>query len=90
MSGEVSKRDRTFCCDQGEQHREPFYTVSVLAVLVGPGTRGKSQKRRMGRKVIGHFCSKCVGLMECRFGETEFRALGHALLNFEESHKVED
>lgn len=86
----MSNRERESRCDESEGHSGPFFTVTVLAVLVGSGTRGKHQKRRVGRKTIGRFCRECVRSLEFRTGKAEFRALGHEVLRFEVSHEAED
>lgn len=77
--------ERTNSCDLGVTHVGPFFTLTVLAVLFGPGSRGKEQKRRVARKIFGRFCLDCAKRVEFRIGTAEFRALGHELMKPEES-----
>jgi hypothetical protein len=76
-------------CDLGSTHVGPFFTLTALAVLFGPGTRGKEQKRRVARKIVGRFCLNCTKRLEFRIGATEFRALGHELMKPEGSLGIE-
>ena len=87
MSGEplVLCTEHTSKCDLGVTHVGPFFTLTALAVLFGPGTRGKEQKRRVVRKILGRFCLDCAKGVEFRIGTAEFRALGHELIKSEET-----
>jgi|SRR6267378_3059921 len=75
----------TCTCVQGATHAGPFFTVTVLAALLGEGTRRKDQKRGVSRKVLGHLCRDCANRLEFRVGAEEFRAFGHGLVNAEGS-----
>ena len=76
-------------CDLGATHVGPFFTLTALAVLFGTGTRGKKQKRRIARKIVGRFCLDCAKGVEFRIGTAEFRALGHELMKPEGSLAIE-
>ena len=73
-------------CNLNKTHIGPFFTVTTLAALLGEGTRRKDQKRRVGRKTLGHLCRDCANRLEFRIGATEFRAFGHELMKSEQSH----
>ncbi len=75
-------------CDFDATHAGPFFTLTILAVLLGPGTRRKDQKRQIARKNLGCFCLDCAKGLEFRIGTAEFRSVGHALMNSEEFHGV--
>jgi hypothetical protein len=81
--------ERASTCDLCASHLGPFFTLTALAVLLGPGTRGRDQKRRVTRKIVGRFCLDCAKRLEFRIGTTEFRALGHELMKPEESLATE-
>jgi hypothetical protein len=87
VSGEpvVQSTEGPSRCDLGVTHVGPFFTLTALAVLFGPGTRGKAQKRHVARKILGRFCLDCAKRVEFRIGTAEFRALGHELMKPEES-----
>jgi len=85
----LPSKDHASMCDLGATHVGPFFTLTALAVLFGPGTRGKEQKRRVARKIVGRFCLDCAKGMEFRMGTAEFRALGHELMKPEESLGIE-
>jgi len=72
-------------CDLGATHAGPFFTLTVLAALLGEGTRRKNEKRGVSRKVLGHLCRDCADGLEFRVGAAEFRALGHSFMKPEES-----
>jgi hypothetical protein len=78
----------TKTCDLDATHTGPLFTLTVLAVLLGPGTRRKDQKRRVARKVLGCFCLDCAKSLEFRVGTAELRALGHELEMFGGSHDI--
>jgi hypothetical protein len=85
----VLPSERASMCALGATHVGPFFTLTALAVLLGTGTRGKKQKRRVARKIVGRFCLDCAKDVEFRVGTAEFRALGHELMKSEESVDIE-
>ena len=91
MSGEhiVPVAERASTCDLCASHLGPFFTLTALAVLLGPGTRGKDQKRCVARKIVGRFCLDCTKRLEFRIGTTQFRGLGDELMKPEESLGIE-
>lgn len=90
MSAEpVLTSEHARMCDLCATHVGPFFTLTALAALFGPGTRGKEQKRRVARKIVGRFCLDCTKRLEFRIGTAEFRALGHELMKPEESLAIE-
>lgn len=84
----VPSAERANKCDEGVSHAGPFFTVTTLAILLGPGTRRKDQKRRVTRKILGRFCLDCAKSMEFRVTAAEFRALGHELMKSEETDDI--
>jgi hypothetical protein len=68
-------------CDLAKTHTGPFFTLTALAALLGPGTRERNRKRCVARKILGCFCLDCAKRMEFRIGTQEFRALGVELMN---------
>lgn len=73
-------------CDNGADggtHNAPFFTVTVLAVQAGPGTRGRGFKRRILRQTLGRVCEGCLK-------RAEFRGQGRVLLIAEGSDRARD
>lgn len=77
MSGQA----RIKWCDKSEDgmdrraggHEGPIYTVTVIAVQVGPGTGKRNRKRVVMRKTLARLCEVC--LMRAEFsvqGESLF------------------
>jgi hypothetical protein len=61
-------------CDNGGDHAAPFYTVTLLAVEGGPGTRKRGGNRRIARLTLRRLCKACLKA-------TEFRPTGAQLLS---------
>jgi len=47
-------------CDGGKNHTGPFFTISVLAVEVGPRTGRKGYKRISARQIVTRLCAECL------------------------------
>ena len=63
-------------CDVSDSHPGPYFTVTILAVEGGPGTRigdHTGSKRRVGRLRLRRLCKDCLV-------EKEFRVFGQELL----------
>jgi len=47
-------------CGESSGHKGPFFTVTVVAMEVGRGSRVPGKERRQYRRVIGTVCRKCL------------------------------
>ncbi len=47
-------------CDGGKDHLGPFFTITVSAMEVGPGTGAKEHKRITARQIVSRLCSECL------------------------------
>ena len=47
-------------CDEGKDHLGPFFTITVSAMEVGPGTGAKGYKRITARQIVSRLCSECL------------------------------
>ena len=53
-------------CGMSEQHRGPFFTITLVAYQSGPGSRMEGKKRRQVRYVVGRVCRDCVSSLLVR------------------------
>ncbi len=47
-------------CSESAGHKRPFFSVTVVAMEVGSGTRVPGKERRQYRRVVGTLCRKCL------------------------------
>ncbi len=47
-------------CGESAGHKGPFFTVTVVAMEVGRGSRKPGKERRQYRRVLGTVCRKCL------------------------------
>ncbi len=47
-------------CSESAGHKGPFFTVTVVAMEVGRGSRVPGKERRQYRRVLGTVCHKCL------------------------------
>jgi len=62
-------------CDHGKNHAGPCFTVSILALQWGPGSRLKNKTHILGRKTLARLCGGCLREARLRFECKEFFAL---------------
>lgn len=67
--------DRTQWCENGQAHRGPFFTVSILALEVGPGSRQKNRTHILARKTLARLCATCLRGARLRLEGREFFTL---------------
>ena len=47
-------------CHRSQEHRGPFFTITVVANESGPGSRLGGKERKQVRYVVGRLCRKCL------------------------------
>ena len=47
-------------CRNSEEHKGPFFTLTLVAYQSGPGSRVEGKKRRQVRYVLGRVCRDCI------------------------------
>lgn len=47
-------------CDEGKQHGPPFFTITVLALEVGPGSGARGHTRLSTRQIVSRLCASCL------------------------------
>lgn len=70
-------------CDKGKNHAGPFFTVFAVALLSGPDSRGKGQKRVRCSRRLTRLCQECLG-------ETTFEVRGGDILAGESRDPTRD
>lgn len=60
-------------CDKGKNHAGPFFTVFAVALLSGPASQCKGQKRLRFSKRVSRLCRACLA-------KTAFKVQGGDLL----------
>ncbi len=67
--------EKTQWCDNGRAHTGPFFTITGVAMEVGPGTRQRTRKRIQARKTLGRLCAKCLRVAVFRLKGADFYTL---------------
>ncbi len=60
-------------CDKGRNHAGPFFTIFAIALLSGPDSQRKGQKRVRCSKRVSRLCQSCLS-------KTSFTVKGADLL----------